>query len=1235
MKIFYVLFLFAISTSAICPQWTNLNPVPDGTNLHSVYFIDDNTGWIAGEDGFITKTINAGVDWVQQNSGTAVTLHSVQFITLYTGYIIGDAGTVLKTTDGGLNWTPQTSGTTQNLYDLSFYDLNIGCAVGNSGTILRTTNGGANWTITTISDITKFVSVDFVNALVGWVVGSGTIQPYEKIFKTTDGGINWVDFSSYLTEIWDSPSCVEFVNENVGFIGTEYYRDLYKTTDGGFSWSDVTYKASNGPTFQEGVHDIYFKNENLGYYIVCGVGDIWSYIYKTTNGGETWLQFYGDYPIAHTITLTSLSVTNNGRLWVVGSEGKIIFSDDDGQTRNEPLDLNSSEHIIYSVFFIDENIGWAGGQVFSYEEPTPWEIIFKTTDGGKYWRVQYNMGSAEQPCAKELFFIHQNIGWALLTYSSYSGDTYKLLKTSDGGQNWYDTYANFNSGDDFGSLYFISQNTGWAVNKANNIGVYKTNDGGRSWVLKNDQPSLSVYFADANNGWAVGLSGLILKSTDGGENWVAKTSGTAEDLNKVVFHNTSLGMCVGNSGVVLLTTDGGENWSPKSSGTAEDLSSVCITSPTSAWVAGTNGKILSTIDLGDDWTSYDGLTTSSIIDLGFFNEYTGWAAGESILKYSTESTGSCDPGWIAETNQQYNISVIAVLKFDDVVSLNEEDVIGAFVGSECRGIASPIAVLGGKIFLTISSSQLSGETVTFKAWKSSTCEQLPVLETMDFVNQGEVGTLDNPFVFNGGMIEHVYDFGSGYSWISVNINPGDMGVNTVFDSLQASANDRIIGQTSFAVYDAGSSQWVGSLLNIDYTQMYIMKLAIADEFPIQGLPVNPSANPISLNPGYTWINYLPQTSMPINTALAHMTVNPTSNDRFIGQTQFAVYDDSSGQWVGSLHNLDPGVGYKIKLTNATVLTYPPNSFAPINSIEPLAKIEAVPDWTPIPNQQFNMQIIGEIEWDGLVSTNSNDIIGAFVGNECRGVANPNSSLGVYFLTVGSNQQTGEDITFKVYHSDLDKIDDNLNYPTVTFVNQGEVGTLGNPFTIESPLLVELTSFTADINNNKITLNWITKTEVNNYGFDVEKKTTGNWEKIGFVQGTGSSISSNQYSFTDSKLIGSGIFKYRLKQIDYNGQFEYSDEIEAELVPTEYALYQNYPNPFNPVTTIRYQLPKESKVVIKIYDMLGSEVMEILNDRKETGIYQVEFNAETLSSGTYIYRIIAESFMETKKMILLK
>ena len=188
------------------------------------------------------------------------------------------------------------------------------------------------------------------------------------------------------------------------------------------------------------------------------------------------------------------------------------------------------------------------------------------------------------------------------------------------------------------------------------------------------------------------------------------------------------------------------------------------------------------------------------------------------------------------------------------------------------------------------------------------------------------------------------------------------------------------------------------------------------------------------------------------------------------------------------------------------------------------------------------------------------------------------------------------------------------------------------------LPVELTSFTAAFNQSTINLKWETKTEINNYGFEVERSlSTENkqWDKIGFIPGHGNSNSPKDYSFVDKNPSGGSKFIYRLKQIDNDGKFEYSDEVEIELVPNEFNLFQNYPNSFNPSTKIRFSVPIYTKVSIQIYNQLGEVVVHPVNNFYEAGNYAIEINLNNLASGVYIYKISADNFSDVKKMVLTK
>ncbi|MCW9098402.1 MAG: M14 family zinc carboxypeptidase [Ignavibacteriaceae bacterium] len=199
--------------------------------------------------------------------------------------------------------------------------------------------------------------------------------------------------------------------------------------------------------------------------------------------------------------------------------------------------------------------------------------------------------------------------------------------------------------------------------------------------------------------------------------------------------------------------------------------------------------------------------------------------------------------------------------------------------------------------------------------------------------------------------------------------------------------------------------------------------------------------------------------------------------------------------------------------------------------------------------------------------------------------------------------------------------------------------------------VELISFTADVNENKVFINWQTATETNNKGFEIERASSSTtpshqgWELIGFVDGNGTTTEPMNYSFID-KNVSAGTYQYRLKQIDFDGSFKYSNIIEIEISsPSEFSLEQNYPNPFNPTTKIKFIIPASGNpflgrargglVTLKVYDILGNEIATLVNEEKLAGTYEVDFNGTQIPTGVYFYKLQAGNFVQIKKMVLLR
>jgi len=269
----------------------------------------------------------------------------------------------------------------------------------------------------------------------------------------------------------------------------------------------------------------------------------------------------------------------------------------------------------------------------------------------------------------------------------------------------------------------------------------------------------------------------------------------------------------------------------------------------------------------------------------------------------------------------------------------------------------------------------------------------------------------------------------------------------------------------------------------------------------------------------------------------------------------------------------------------------------------------------------------------------------------------------YFKFTGNG--TGFNATVKLYYKDAEVIgfnngDANLkvyrfngtdwiyvggtvnaagNYVTITGVNEFGIFAFSDPG--DDPIPVELRSFTFSVKENNVALTWITATETNNLGFEVERKFENpsdifsKWETAGFVKSSSNSSETKVYGFSDNNL-RPGSYSYRLKIIDLDGTASYSNTIFINITaPSVYFLEQNYPNPFNPSTKISYRIPIKGNVQLRIFDALGKEVALLLNEEQEPGEYSIMYSGENLTSGVYFYTLKSGSFLQTNKMLLMK
>jgi hypothetical protein len=425
------------------------------------------------------------------------------------------------------------------------------------------------------------------------------------------------------------------------------------------------------------------------------------------------------------------------------------------------------------------------------------------------------------------------------------------------------------------------------------------------------------------------------------------------------------------------------------------------------------------------------------------------------------------PDWnVDPTLYQLSMTMVARIQFDTappynnyVFSNDPEDQVAAFINGELRGTAKLVQSAPNntyKAFVTIYGNTADiGDSLTFELFNASECKHYPAFispgGTFNFATDGTQGTPGGPKVLqNYGPLLSDVPLHKGWNWISFNLGFPDPTINQALHNIPNAAGDLIKDQTHFAVYNNGT--WTGSLTSITNTSAYLYQAAKPNNIKIIGDPLTPASVHIPIVQGMNWIGYIPTYSLPVTTALA--SLNPSAGDIIKSQDAFAQYVASTSSWVGNLKTMEPLQGYLLKISTGGTLTYPlPLPFTSDEQIKSRSPESLTTFWNVDATQyEFNMTLIGNFQYDDMNATTAGMELGAFVGDELRGVGEAvyveYLDTYVFFMT-GFANKSGEQLHFKLYDHNTGNIQDLKE--TMAFVPNMNEGTIEEPvpFTLQT------------------------------------------------------------------------------------------------------------------------------------------------------------------------------------------
>jgi photosystem II stability/assembly factor-like uncharacterized protein len=916
--------------------------------------------------------------------------------------------------------------------------------------------------------------------------------------------------------------------------------------------------------------------------------------------------------------------------------------------------------------------------------------------------------------------------------SGFSGTNAIFGKSTDSGFNW--SINNITQTWDEVRTFFINSNEGWAATY--NGDIYHTIDSGENWVLQNNaspNPRWDIFFVNSNYGWAVGEGSVRIEyTTDGGTNWNIQYTPISQDLFGLYFNNISNGWVVGNYGTIMRTTNGGTDWLTTVNSSTENLKAVFFVNNT-GWIVGTNGEILRSTDSGQNWASINTLFTQDLYSVYFINEAIGWIAGEGIILKTLDGGLNWDAD-IEDPNKRlksiffkqldigwavgYDGLILKYLPFK-LLKPNggEELIIGSSEKIEWFNNVSSITNIkieystnNGSTWNLVSSSVPVSDSIYY--WNVPNTPSVECrIKISNVMNPSLYEISDEVFTIRSGVIKVPEDFPTiqgaidfAQSGDSIIVQP-----NTYYENIH-------LNKDYLTIVDADSTNET----IINGSGIYTTLHCTGNNNIVKGFTITNGEASSGGGIYCTGLNEFKELIIKNNTAHSGGGIYCNGNSIFkniIIENNNADYTGGGGITLGPIANVTLS---KVTLKNnhskkGGGVYFENGAVAALDEVIIIGNY-ADEKGGGICNESYfldltDLIIVNNYAYDGggiysdapfqlinsYICNNSSNLNGKGGGIYCGTLADITSSTisfnnsgsggGIYIgsvqasfqnITITNNNanvgdgiyranQEGASIALSNFYKNSYAI---FNNSTTYLVNAENNwwGHFSGPYhPTQNPLgegdtvntYVDITPFLISPN---IDAPPMPVQNLESVIYDTNKVLL-TWESSPLSDVTGYKIYydtiSTNFLYTNSIDVGN-VSTYELQNLLFNVQYNisvtcydidgneswFSDTVSIkitepsnvelnEIKALTFKLFQNYPNPFNPNAKIKFTISDFGLTILKVYDLLGREIATLVNEEKPAGEYEVEFDAEGLPSGIYLYQLRAGNYTETKKMLLLK